>query len=405
MTPALPIMGPEIRFGPADQDCQLAATPWKVWAHKSEVYASTRTPGGMTKFSVHESGQIHLGMGPKSKKIFASLMEFPGPGWHHAFELRFLLSEAAKAPLFDQESPKRNRDYLIQAPPESVVIVNLILCAAEATNGGALPPEYGGAEILWRKVLCNKRHAILISRVLPMDDANRKQLRYLTDELNVRVGMTSDPIGPAYVELHNYQHSPEGGNIFFIVPLGENAIRSQSEWDPQEGLPTRSFHYHCAASTMDIAAPDLQTIATIGLGECDQDLSLAQNRIVTADVGLVTLRLDPSALVAGSPFIAAPGTMRANPMIDGGSPRTWDYEIVSRFDGSIFTAELRTISASLQNRNMPTPILQLGDQEELLLTIPKETVVLTATMECPTASVRLNGTFGLFDLQPYRPAH
>src|SRR5262245_40500829 len=108
----LPIEGKALRFAPGD-DQEPAARFWKVWAEGDEVYASARAPQGMMKISVHASGQIHYRLGPKLKQDLAPLMQLGHGPWMHAFEIRFLPSEGAHAPLRERESLNKKSAYLI----------------------------------------------------------------------------------------------------------------------------------------------------------------------------------------------------------------------------------------------------------------------------------------------------
>jgi hypothetical protein len=117
----------------------------------------------------------------------------------------------------------------------------------------------------------------------------------------------------------------------------------------------------------------------------------------TVELGLLTMRIEPSNLIVGSKFIATPRRLICSPSIGGASPRNWEYMIHAGFDGSCFSAELRRNSASLQNINLATPVSQLGSDEEIVITISLATLKLSSTLDLPSTSTELLGRFTLRD--------
>jgi hypothetical protein len=53
----LPVEGKVIRFAPG-RNQEPATSLWKVWAEGSEVYALSRSFGGVLKISVHRAGRF-----------------------------------------------------------------------------------------------------------------------------------------------------------------------------------------------------------------------------------------------------------------------------------------------------------------------------------------------------------
>jgi hypothetical protein len=122
----LPIEGKAIRFAPG-RDNEPAASFWKIWAEGSEIYASSRSPNGLAKISVHASGQIHCRLERKLKHDMAPLMQLGSGPWLHAFELRFLLSDSAHSPFGERESLKNKSSYLLDVPGGFLLHANLIV--------------------------------------------------------------------------------------------------------------------------------------------------------------------------------------------------------------------------------------------------------------------------------------
>jgi hypothetical protein len=394
----LPVEGKAIRFAPS-RNQEPAASLWKVWAEGSEVYASSRNPGGSPKISVHASGQIHYRLGAKLKQDLAPLMRLGTGAWFHAFELRFLLSEGALSPLRQRESLKNKSGYLIQAPEGFVLHANLIIGSPGTPLDCPLPVEFTPAgQTIWRKRLRDGRPAVLVARLLKLDDQNRQHIKYMREELKPTATFPTMPT-PKYLEIYHLHWSPQGGNVILVAPMGEEAFRSEQDLLPPGVEPTapRHFRYRCSRSTVDLIAPNGRRVAVIEAAEVDKQIELVKGLPTTVELGLLTMRIEPSNLIVGSKFIAAPRRLVCNPTVGGASPRDWGYMIHARFDGSCFSAELDRQSTSLRNRNLATPVSQLDSGEELVMTIPAGVLKLTSTLDLPSTSTALLGRFSLQD--------
>jgi hypothetical protein len=147
----LPLESKAIRFAPS-RNQEPSASFWKIWAEGSEVYASSRSPGGLIKISVHASGQIHQRLEGKLKQDLAPLMRLGTGPWFHAFELRFLLSDGALSPIGQRESLKKSKKaHLIRAPEGSVLHANLIIGSAGTPLDCPLPVEFTGGQTVWAR--------------------------------------------------------------------------------------------------------------------------------------------------------------------------------------------------------------------------------------------------------------
>jgi hypothetical protein len=393
----LPVEGKAIRFAPGHNQVPSAGF-WKVWAEGNEVYASARTPQGLAKISVHASGQIHYRLGPKQKQDLAPLMQLAGGPWMHAFEIRFLLSEGANAPTGEKESLKNKAAYLISVPQGRVLYANLIVGAAGTTLSSPLPAQFGGGQALWRAQLRDGRTAILVGRMLPLDSHNRDEINYIREQLKPTATFSSMP-SRAYIEILHLHWSPEGGNVVQVVPMGNEAIRSEQETTPPSGLSDqpRMFQYQSPHSTVEVVAPNGFRVAVLELDSVDEKFELVKNRPSTHNVGVLKVRVEQSNLIAGSKFMASPCWLECIPAIGGGSPHNWAYAVFARFDGSALTIELRQNSVSLRNCNLAKGISQLDDGEELVMTMPLETLKLVATLDAPATSMDVVGRFILRD--------
>jgi hypothetical protein len=392
----LPIEGKAIRFGPGRNDKPLAAL-WKIWAEGNEVYATSRFPGQTIHISVHETGQVHCRLAAKQKQDFAPLMRLGIGPWFHAFELRFLWSPGALSPTGQLESLKKKLGHLIPTPEGLVLHVNLLIGCSGIPLDSSLPVGLNGPT-LWRRPLPDGRIAVLVGRLLSLSNQNREMIRYFHEELKVTVTKPT-LTGREYSELHHMSWSAEGGNIIQVVPMGEEALRSAQEVPAGQIHPMpRRFHFRSPRSTTDLIAPNGYKVAVVEMGEVAEQIELTKGIPKIAELGALSMKIEPDNLIAGSPIKAlAPRRMVCIPSVGEGSPRSWEYIIDSRFDGSRLAAVVPKQSAALQNKNLVQPVNGLGDDEEIEMVAPAETLELTATLDQPSTSNQLVWRFTLRD--------
>lgn len=394
----LPIEGKAIRIAPGRSQ-EPASRFWKFWGEGDEVYASARTAQGLAKISVHASGQIHWRLGPKLKQDLAPITQLGNGPWKHAFEIRFLLSQGANVPPNERESLKNKSAYLIPVPQGLALYANLIVGAASGPIDFPLPAEFAGGQALWRTQLRDGRPVALVGRMLPLDSENLNIIRYLRETLKPTVTFFDKPRNP-YVEIFDVRWSAEGGNIVLVVPMGEEAIRSEKENTPPTGATgePRTFRYESPRSRTEIVAPNGLQVALLEIDSADKQVELIKNLPRAYEVGTLKLFIDSRNLIAGSKFMAAPCRLVCIPTVNGGSPRDWTYTVFARFDGFALSVELYQLSASLRNSNLTTAVRHLQEGEEFVMTAPWEPPKLVATLDNPVASVELLGRFTLRDV-------
>ena len=210
----------------------------------------------------------------------------------------------------------------------------------------------------------------------------------------------SDLPTSSYVEIWRLHSSPEGGNVVLIVPMGAEAIRSERDSLPKVGQPPpapRRFLYRSPPSTVELTAPNGLGVAVVQLAAVNTEIQLEKGVPNLVVLGLVSMRIEPRHLIRGSKFVAPPRKFACSPTLAGASPRLWEYMIPARFDGFRLTAELRKMSTGLDNKNLPVPIPGLESNEEIVMSIPTESLILSSTVDAPSTSVDLVGNFVLRD--------
>jgi len=322
-----------------------------------------------------------------------------GP-WLHSIEIRFLLSEGAHAPLKEGESLKNKPAHLVRVPKGFVLYANLIVGAAGTLPNCPLPVEFLPAgQPLWRTQLRDGRPAVLVGRILELDGKNRDHINYIRTILKPTVTSSGVPGNDFYVETINLKWSAEGGNIALVVPMGDEAMRYEQEVTSatEPVLEPRKFLYQSPRCTADVIAPNGQRVALLEFDEVDKQLELVKNRPSTHEVGTLRMQLEPGNLIPGNKFIASPCRLACVPSIGGGSPLNWRYTVYAGFDGTMLSAEVRQISASLRSKNLALAVSGLEAREEIVITIPPENLKLLATMESPATSASVLGKFNLRD--------
>jgi hypothetical protein len=218
----LPIEGKAIRFAPGIGQ-EPATSFWRVWSEGSEIYALSRPSGRVAKVSVHASGQIHCRFGDNKQNLMPLSQLGYGP-WFHAFEMRFLLTEASKAPSGQRKSLKNKLAYVVPVPEGHVLHVNLIIGTLGMTLDSPLPIEFSGSQAFWRTRLRDGRTAILVGRILALSDENQSLVNYYRDlmlKTTVRVSNSKDAAG----ELWHLHWSPAGSNVLLVVPMLHEVFR------------------------------------------------------------------------------------------------------------------------------------------------------------------------------------
>jgi hypothetical protein len=188
--------------------------------------------------------------------------------------------------------------------------------------------------------------------------------------------------------------SAEGGNVLLVVPMGEEAFRSEQDFVRADMLPLAPCHFRCRSfpCTVELTAPNGLRVAVIELPEVDKEVALVKGAPKTVELGLVTMRIETNNLIAGGRFIAQPRIVAPSLTVGGASPHNWEYTIEARFDGSCLSAEINANSTSLQNRNLATPVHDLGSGEEIVVVIPTGGLKLSSTLDLPSASTKFLGS-------------
>jgi hypothetical protein len=387
-----------VRVGPG-QHGKPAALFWKFWTEKSEIYATSRGGGHLTKISVHASGQVHMHIGPRNLQHMAPPMPMGSGQWLHAVEVRFLLGPGAFLPPAEMvKLKKKSKALLIEVPPEQVLVLNLLVGKAGEAPSASLPDMLRGARPIWQTALQDGRAVVLVARVLAMDQQNAAAIKFIRSELNPKVNLAGKPTGQLpYIEIMHAFWSA-GGNVMLVIPMGAEGHRFDEDADADmesAASDARSITISCPDSSIPILAPDGVAVGTLAIVGATSEILLVKNKEVVGLFGTITLSIDPAKLRLGETFTRPRVGIVCIPTIGGARPRTWEYPINVSFDGEILTAEIGQQSAALRNSNLSTPLVGLEPSEELLVRAPVSEVSLRSSRTDPNSSAALGCGFRL----------
>jgi hypothetical protein len=350
----------------------------------------------MAKISVHASGQIHMRFEGKDLQQLAPPLLLGNGQWLHAFELRFLLSPDAYLP--PPEKLKSRRAFLIEVPPDAVLIMNLLVGQVGSSAAIDLPHELlPAAEPLWLATLKDQRPVVLTARVLEMDKQNRDEITFIRHELNPKANFSKPLIVAPYIEIRRVVWDAKGGNVVLVVPMGEEAFRVHEE--PSSGWPvadSRTIIISSPSASIPIAAPNGAIVGTLSIAGATNELTLRKNVTVRGSLGAVMLSMNPSKLIFGDAFRTPRNLCPCVPTIDRAQPRNWEYSVFCYFDGATLRAEIRKLSSALRGAN--APMTSVGTTEEILMVAPVDGVVLLTTAAAPQSSAVLEASFLLRDI-------
>jgi hypothetical protein len=387
-----------------------AAGIWKFWSQGADVYAMKRQGGNTSKISVHATGQIHMRTGTRDLQHLAPAIVMADGLWHHAFELRFLLSKDTYSP--PAEILKKNDNaFLLDVPEGAMAIFQLFIGKDRFTSREDLPKEIlPNAFSVWRTTLSDFRPVLLALRLLEMDAKNREEIELIRHQVNPRVtlrpgsGQSESHVrATSYAEFQSVHWSTEGGNVVLVVPMGAEAFRVRDEPIVEAGAVIDEASHEVVVTSargeIPVVAPNGVIVGTITFVDSVRTVRILKGTIVRSEICAVVLKLKPENLLAGERFETRTNFCSCVLSVDGAPANNWGYRVRFIFDGSALEAEISASSAAIRSESMTTSLLWLKETEELALSAPVENLVIAATISMPETTVSLIGSFILRDNQ------
>lgn len=123
------------------------------------------------------------------------------------------------------------------------------------------------------------------------------------------------------------------------------------------------------------------------------ELVVAKNAWSNAVLAKITIELEEDTAKWPRPFQRKRVPLKCVPVVDGGSPRRWDYSLDIRWDCRSLEVDIAQTSVALRSPNLPAPMPVLGATEELVMVAPTSTLSMTATVGRPRAEGVIEARF------------
>jgi hypothetical protein len=123
------------------------------------------------------------------------------------------------------------------------------------------------------------------------------------------------------------------------------------------------------------------------------DLVVSKNAWSDVTLAKVTVELHQDSAKWPKPFYRKRVPLRCVPIVDGGSPRTWDYSLDIRWDCQKLEIDIAQMSVALRSLNLPVPMPVLKATEELVMVAPSSTLSMVVTVGEPRAVAAIEARF------------
>jgi hypothetical protein len=150
---------------------------------------------------------------------------------------------------------------------------------------------------------------------------------------------------------------------------------------PTEIGEPRSIQFSSPTSALLLSALQGQEpFARITVGGFAGDLVVSKNAWSQTTLANVTVELDQDPSKWPKPFQRKRVPLKCVPIVDGGSPRTWDYSLDIRWDDQKLEIDIAQMSVALRSQNLPTPMPVLKATEELVIVAPSSTLSMVVSL-------------------------
>lgn len=216
------ILKPEkriIRFGLGSQGKPVSLL-WRLWVQGNETYFAVRDWTGVSRASLHSTGQWLFTTG--SASIPLKGQRAIRNGWKAGPRVVFV-GVPPKKPLVGFERGTAKRMFLFEPPPEgSARDFVLFFSSPSAGDADLLHMLPHGTEIIGPLELRSGDRVWLATFIVPLSVAEIGYIREKREKFRVHV--TGDTKGVLAVNALLVQDSVEGDTMLLNIPLGEENI-------------------------------------------------------------------------------------------------------------------------------------------------------------------------------------
>jgi hypothetical protein len=176
-------------------------------------------------------------------------------------------------------------------------------------------------------------------------------------------------------------------------------VRGSGTPAPTEIGEPRSIKFSSPTNALLLAALQGQgSFAQVTIAGLVGDLVVSKNAWSDTTLAKVTVELDQDSAKWPKPFSRKRVPLKCVPIVDGGSPRTWDYSLDIRWDCQRLEIDIAQMSVALRSQNLPTPMPVLNATEELVMVAPSSTLSMVVTLSEPRVVGAIEARFLLREL-------
>lgn len=350
------------------------------------------------KLSVHASGQIHVRLERRDLQLLAPPLPLDGSSWDHTVEIRYLISPDRFRPT-PKKLKKKEKAYLVDVADGNALVLNLIVARSGTTS--AMPPQFSGAQPLWKSTLADGRQALLLARVMPLNEENQEHIARVRGANGLKVTYAGETPPSPHVELAHVFWSTTGGNVILIIPAGTETIRKLGKPASLESAGSHrrqpEVDCECPNASVELRAPNGARVAVLALEGGRTRVTLSKNEHIATQLGQFRLTRFDENLIAGQKFELPPVSLLAAASVAGLRPREWNYRVSCAYDGTDLSVTIRPISAALRIGESDSHP-DLRRDEQVLLTAPSSALTINAAPGHSSFAVALNATLLLCDV-------
>jgi hypothetical protein len=195
---------------------------WRIWTQGDEVYVSTRNASMMkVRASFHSSGKSFLWLNQQRLDLGPGML-LPSGNWIDALQIQFLTPTDAMPPKEFKRPKPSDKPLYLETPDGCTVFLDVLFGLGSTTVSTPIDCMPDVTRILFTRTLRSGRAVVVTARLSDMTPGDYEHLERLRHGIGLRVHH-GQPVKKPAAELYEFNVSPAGGNLVFVLPLGPEA--------------------------------------------------------------------------------------------------------------------------------------------------------------------------------------
>lgn len=150
-----------------------------------------------------------------------------------------------------------------------------------------------------------------------------------------------------------------------LTLLQSGGVQGRGTPAPTEVGEPRPIEFSSPSNSLALTAQQGQEpFARIAVEGLAGELVVAKNAWSEVVLAKITIEFDEDSSKWPKPFHRKRVPLKCVPVVDGGSPRSWDYSLDIRWDCQSLEVDIAQMSVALRSHNLPVPMPVLGATEE-----------------------------------------